>query len=120
MTHYLVSSQALYHWVSIPSGLQTPKLRLNNQMPYENEEFAATCIAPGEKGLLTFRFYQKFNTRKPQMISQQVLNGNQSTTTLALSHIGEASLYCDYEISLGSGNQRSNSSEEIQVSVRGD
>ncbi|XP_047428617.1 platelet endothelial cell adhesion molecule isoform X2 [Mugil cephalus] len=99
-------------------GLQTPTLHLDNPSPYENEEFKATCRAPGEKGSLLFRFYQRLKHREPQLIYEVMSSGNTVKTTLALSHIGEASLYCDCGIRLTSGTQRSNSSTEIQVLVR--
>lgn len=100
------------------TGLQTPTLSLSNPTPYENEEFMATCSAPEEKGPFLFRFYQRFRNGEPQKIKQLRTTGNSSETTLALRHIGDCFLFCDYEISLDSGTRRSNSSEEIQVLVK--
>lgn len=106
--------------VSLSSGLQTPSLFLNNSKPFENEEFEASCSAPGEKGLFIFRFYLKFRTGEPQTIKQLQTTGNSTKTLIKLRHIGDCYLSCDYEISLLSGNKRSNSSNETHVTVKGD
>ncbi|XP_078806960.1 platelet endothelial cell adhesion molecule isoform X2 [Oryzias latipes] len=100
------------------TGLQTPSLFLNNSKPFENEEFEASCSAPGEKGLFIFRFYLKFRTGEPQTIKQLQTNGNSTKTLIKLRHIGDCYLSCDYEISLLSGNKRSNSSNETHVTVK--
>uniref|UniRef100_A0A3Q1GV43 Platelet endothelial cell adhesion molecule n=1 Tax=Acanthochromis polyacanthus TaxID=80966 RepID=A0A3Q1GV43_9TELE len=100
------------------TGLQTPSLYLNNNSPYENEEFVATCSAPEEKGSLIFRFYQRFENGEPQRIKQLGTNGNSSETTLKLRHIGDCFLSCDYEINLVSGTRSSNSSKEVQILVK--
>ncbi|XP_035801871.2 platelet endothelial cell adhesion molecule [Amphiprion ocellaris] len=100
------------------AGLQTPSLYLNNQSPYENEEFVATCSAPEEKGSLIFQFYQRFRNGEPQRIKRLATNGNSSETTLKLRHIGDCFLSCDYEINLVSGTRRSNSSKEVQIIVK--
>ncbi|CAG5897603.1 unnamed protein product, partial [Menidia menidia] len=100
------------------TGLQTPKLSLNNLTPYENEEFVATCSAPEEKGPLKFHFYQRFRTGEPEMIKQLQTAGNSSEATLKIRHIGECFLSCDYEISMVSENRRSNLSDEIQVLIK--
>ncbi|XP_070838112.1 platelet endothelial cell adhesion molecule [Chaetodon trifascialis] len=100
------------------TGLQTPVLYLNKTMPYEGEEFIATCSAPEEKGSLIFRFYEK-RSGESQRIKQLAPTGNSSETTLALRSVGDSFLYCDYEINLVSGPRRSNHSQEIPVIVRG-
>lgn len=102
------------------SGLQTPTLHLTTSSPYENEEFKATCSAPEEKGPLIFQFYQSFKTGSPEVIKQLSQGGNSSTATLRLSHIGNCILYCDYEIRLVSGNQKSNSSKKVELIVKGE
>lgn len=99
-------------------GLQTPTLHLTTLTPYENEEFKATCSAPEEKGPLIFQFYLRFRTGSPKVIKQLSQGGNSSTATLRLSHIGNCILYCDYEIRLVSGNQKSNSSKEAELIVK--
>ncbi|XP_068193167.1 platelet endothelial cell adhesion molecule isoform X2 [Antennarius striatus] len=101
------------------TGLQTPILHLNKTMPYESEEFIATCSAPEEKGSLIFRFYQTFRSGESQKIKQTAPAGNSSETTLILRVIGDSFLTCDFEINLVSGPRRSNRSEEIPVIVKG-
>lgn len=100
------------------TGLQIPTLHLDTPSFYENEEFKATCSAPEEKGPLTFRFYKRFGSGKPEIIKQLSPGGNSSTTTLRLSLIGNCFLSCDYEINLVSGTRQSNRSEEILVTVK--
>ncbi|KAA8584925.1 hypothetical protein FQN60_003619 [Etheostoma spectabile] len=96
------------------TGLQTPILFLNKTIPYENEEFTATCSAPEEKGPLIFRFYQRFRNGAFEKIKQPAPKGNSLETTLVLRTIGDSILYCDYEVNLVSGARRSNPSNEIQ------
>ncbi|XP_030592711.1 platelet endothelial cell adhesion molecule isoform X2 [Archocentrus centrarchus] len=100
------------------TGLQIPTLHLDTPSFYENEEFKATCSAPEEKGPLTFRFYKRFRSGKPEIIKHLSPGGNSSTTTLRLSHIGNGFLYCGYEINLVSGTRQSNKSKEIPVLVK--
>lgn len=110
----------LSQWVSLLSGLQTPILHLNNSTPYESEEFKVTCSAPEEKGRLAFNFYKTFRDGQPTWIKRLPSTSNFLETTLTLRHIGDCFLSCDYEIILVTGTSRSNSSNEIQVKVKGD
>ncbi|XP_029998169.1 platelet endothelial cell adhesion molecule isoform X2 [Sphaeramia orbicularis] len=100
------------------TGLQTPILQLNKITLFESEEVIATCSAPGEKGSLIFNFYQRFRTGEPQQIKRVVSQRNASETKLALRHIGDSHLYCDYGIALVPDAGHSNHSNEIQVIVR--
>lgn len=101
------------------TGLQTPILQLNKTILFESEEVIATCSAPGEKGSLIFNFYQRFRTGEPQQIKRVVSPGNTSETKLALRHIGDSHLYCNYGIALVPDAGHSNHSNEIQVIVKG-
>ncbi|XP_034528808.1 platelet endothelial cell adhesion molecule [Notolabrus celidotus] len=101
------------------TGLQTPVLYLNKTKPYENEEFTATCSAPEEKGPLSFRFFQRSRDGHSKKIKQPAPSWNSSETMLVLRAVGDSILYCDYEINLVSESRRSNSSNEVQVIVRG-
>lgn len=88
--------------------------------PFEGEELTASCSAPQEKGLLKFRYYQKFRIGEALMLKQLAVAGSSSETTLVLRQIGDSLLYCDYEINLISGTRRSNHSNVIQMIVKGD
>lgn len=103
-----------------PTGLQTPTLNLSNTQPHENEEFTATCSAPEEKGLLNFGFYMKNRNGESWKIKQPASTGTSSETTLILQVVGDYFLFCDYEINLLSGARRSNSSDDIQLLVKGE
>ncbi|XP_042361482.1 platelet endothelial cell adhesion molecule isoform X2 [Plectropomus leopardus] len=101
------------------TGLQTPILYLNKTEPYQGEEFIATCSAQEEKGSLIFRFYQRFRNGDIKKIKQPPPSGNSSDATLVLRETGDSFLFCDYEVNMLSGARRSNSSNEIQVIVKG-
>ncbi|XP_071750457.2 platelet endothelial cell adhesion molecule isoform X1 [Centroberyx gerrardi] len=101
------------------TGLQTPVLQLSQTTFFESEELIATCGAPEEKGSLIFHFYQEFRTGPPREIKQVGPSGNSSETKLVLTQAGDSFLYCDYEIPMLTKAGRSNSSNKIQVIVRG-
>lgn len=83
-----------------------------------DEEFQATCSAPGEKGFLRFSFFQIFQNKAPEKIAKLPSIGNSSETTLVLTHKGNYTLYCGYELVLGAIH--SNHSNKIEVEVKGD
>lgn len=100
-------------------GLQVPTLNLSKSTLYDGEEFLAVCSAPDERGSLIFQFYQRESSGETRMMKQTGTAGTSSETTLVIRTVGDSFLYCRYEVSLVSGNRRSNQSNEIQVMVRG-
>ncbi|KAM4635424.1 platelet endothelial cell adhesion molecule [Polymixia lowei] len=101
------------------TGLQRPVLQLSNTQFFEREAFTATCSAPDEKGSLLFHFYQEPVPGEPQEIKQVSSSGNSSETQLTLRRAGDSNLYCDYDIPLLPQAGRSNSSNKVQVIVKG-
>ncbi|KAM3863830.1 platelet endothelial cell adhesion molecule [Diretmus argenteus] len=101
------------------TGLQTPVLQLSKTELYESEELIAICSAAEEKGSLIFHFYQEFRSGAPRKIKQVGPSGNSTETKLVLRNPGDSYLYCDYEIPTLPEAGHSNSSNKIQVIVKG-
>uniref|UniRef100_A0A3B4AW25 Platelet endothelial cell adhesion molecule n=1 Tax=Periophthalmus magnuspinnatus TaxID=409849 RepID=A0A3B4AW25_9GOBI len=98
------------------TGLEKPILHLNKTRVFESEEVVARCSAPSEKGSLIFYFHQRFRSGDTQEVKRAMSSGNTLETRLALKHIGDSHLYCEYELPLVG---RSNYSNQVQVLVKG-
>ncbi|XP_010872336.2 platelet endothelial cell adhesion molecule [Esox lucius] len=97
----------------VVTGLQTPVLLVNPEMPFEGEEVMATCHALEESGSFYFYFYQDF-----EQIKQVRASGNMVETKLEMKHAGDKHLHCDYEIVMIGNTQRSNNSNTVKVTVK--
>lgn len=96
-------------------GLSKPVLHLNNGVVNEGEEVTARCMAPGETGSFFFYFF-----KDSKEILDKRVSSNQAEAKIRFRSVGIHKIHCAYTVVITPDSLKSEESNGVTVSVRGE